>query len=467
MPRNKVLLAGRMSLMLFVVVTVVLLGATAQAAVMNVGKGVVKPGTFASPESCNCHGELQQQWATSMHAQALDDPVYRLFLDRAREEAGEEVAQYCETCHAPGAMMMGVMAEAQNNMSTKGVSCDFCHQVTNLTSKKPANVSLGFPSGGPDGIRRAQIMDPVAMHPAQGHELQTTSEICGACHNVDHPLNGLALESTYTEWKKSVYAEKGITCQNCHMGATPGTGAPFTGSAGMGAPARDNMFAMTFVGANVGQSDPEASTAMLKAAAQIELKVDEIVAPGQSTKASVRVTNTGAGHSIPTGLTDLRQMWLEIVAVDEKGAATELGRTTFGTVFEDAKGKAPAEVWDAAAVKSDNRIKAGETFEQTVDFVMPAQASTSKIVATLKYQSAPDDIAKQAEVKNPTTDMATVEKSVYASADAKAQAEAEEADNKSEQPTEPSNNTMLYIVIGVVLLVAVAGVVLVRTRKRP
>ena len=32
-----------------------------------------------------------------------------------------------------------------------------------------------------------------------------------------HPNNGLRIETTYEEWKASVYAENDIQCQDCHM----------------------------------------------------------------------------------------------------------------------------------------------------------------------------------------------------------------------------------------------------------
>ena len=54
-------------------------------------------------------------------------------------------------------------------------------------------------------------------HEGEKVELYGTSEYCAACHTIIHPLNGIRLEHTYDEWKKSVYAEKGIQCQDCHM----------------------------------------------------------------------------------------------------------------------------------------------------------------------------------------------------------------------------------------------------------
>ncbi|WP_321420234.1 hypothetical protein [uncultured Methanomethylovorans sp.] len=36
------------------------------------------------------------------------------------------------------------------------------------------------------------------------------------CFNI-HPLNGLAIDDTYTTCKEGAYAEEGVVCQNFHM----------------------------------------------------------------------------------------------------------------------------------------------------------------------------------------------------------------------------------------------------------
>jgi hypothetical protein len=381
---------------------------------MGVTRGSVKPGTFESPEGCMCHNDLRSQWMESMHAKALDDPLYQIVLDKAKKEAGAAVGEYCETCHAPGAIMMGVIDNAKGNIAHTGITCSFCHQVTAQIAKDPGNTSLGFPENGPDGVRRAQIAALQAPHPAGSIELFSSSEFCGACHNVNHPANGAPLEATYTEWKESSYAKNGVTCQNCHMGAAPGAKAPYRGTAAMGAPTRDNIFAMTFTGANVGQGNAEAARALLESAASIKIEAPEIIAPGTSAKAKVSVTNTGAGHSLPTGLTEVRRMWLDISLVSADGTIRKLGGQEFGTLLNDGKGNVGVDVWNAVGIESDIRIKAGETHTQEVTVEMPRDAAGSwRLVATLNYQSAPDELAAAARVENPTTKMVSSEIKIH------------------------------------------------------
>jgi hypothetical protein len=388
--------------------------------VMGVVKGSVKPGTFGSPEGCMCHNNLRSQWAQSMHAKALDDPLYQAVLAKAKKEAGDAVGEYCETCHAPGAMMMGTIDSAKGNIADSGITCSFCHQVTAQTAKVPGNTSLGFPQNGPDGVFRAQIADHRAPHPAGKSELLSSAEFCGACHNVNHPFNGVPLEATYTEWKESSYAKDGVTCQNCHMGPAPGVRAPYEGVAAMGAPTRDNMFAMTFTGANVGQGNADAARALLESAASIRIEAPEIIAPGTSAKAKISVTNSGAGHSLPTGLTEVRRMWLDISLVSADGTGKKLDAQEFITILNDGKGKTGVDVWDAAGIESDIRIKAGETYTREVTVEMPRDAAERKrLVATLNYQSYPDELARAAGVENPTTKMASSETEIYPGGEAK------------------------------------------------
>ena len=114
---------------------------------------------------------------------------------------------------------------------------------------------------------------------------------------------------------------------------------------------------MTFAGAQVALGDADRATALLKSAAKVEVCGSEIASPSASV--TVTVTNVGAGHYLPTGLTEIRQMWLQVVAVDEAGNETELGKRVFGTELKDKDGKFPVELWDAVAIATDDRIPPG------------------------------------------------------------------------------------------------------------
>ncbi|KPJ95286.1 MAG: hypothetical protein AMJ55_04195 [Gammaproteobacteria bacterium SG8_15] len=58
---------------------------------------------------------------------------------------------------------------------------------------------------------------------------------------------------------------------------------------------------------------------MLKAAATMNVNVPESVTAGAVLPIAVDVTNVGAGHNIPSGFSQERQMWIELIVTDANG----------------------------------------------------------------------------------------------------------------------------------------------------
>jgi hypothetical protein len=393
-----------------------------------------------------------------MHAQALTDPIYLAKLKEADEATDGTISLFCKKCHGPAAMMTGGLDSGDLSKlsagSAQGVVCSFCHQISGMLKATPGNVSQLV---DPSGTRRAQLKDPQAPHAAEYSELHEKAEICGGCHNVDHPVNGMHLESTYTEWLESPYAKEGIVCQDCHMSKEPGVIGPSTGKAAGGAPQRDNIYQMIFVGGQVELGPSDVATARLKSAATIELDMADVVKPGTSSKAKVTITNSGAGHYLPTGLTEVRQMWLEVTAVDAAGKSTRIGERFFGTILQDDQGNAPVQLWDATKFKSDDRIPPRESVIDEYDFSMPPGVEKTTVKAALLYKSVPDELATKAGVKNPTTEMATAEKVTYASEGAKAAALKAEAERPSGDEPSSGMSTLWIVIDALVIALVIAG----------
>ena len=212
------------------------------------------------------------------------------------------------------------------------------------------------------------------------------------------------------------------------MSAEPGTIGPMVGQAAGGAPERDNIYRMTFVGGQVALGPSDLARARLQSAATIELRTAEILAPGDKADVAVKITNSGAGHYLPTGLTEVREMWLEVYAENEAGERTPIGERSFGTVLKDDKGNSPVELWEATGIASDDRIPPKESVEEKYSFQMPEGAEQAKVIAALYYKSAPDELAEKAKVENPTTTMASASSALYASEEAKNRATQETAE---------------------------------------
>ena len=414
----------------------------------------ISSSKFKSATTCTCHDEQFNDWRYSMHAKALFEPVYVLKKGQANEASDGALGPFCDTCHTPIGTMAG-QTTGKKKLSAKskeGVTCDFCHQVNGTTSP----IGNGSQKVKANGTKRAQYKDCNApSHASAYSEFHTTAEFCGACHVVRHPVNGLTLDSTYLEWKAGPYAALGMVCQDCHMSVTPG-GGPSTGLAAALGPIRSYVYRMSFVGANVALGNPAEATKFLQHAATVSLDVPEVIEKGSAGKVTVKVTNVGAGHYIPGGAAEIRQMWLEVNAVAGDGTKKLLGRRQFGTVLKDAAGKYPAEIWNAVAVQSDDRIPPKESVSSTYELEMTTTDAVS-VEAVLNYKSFPDDMAKKAHVRNPVTEMARATQVVYGTP-----VDLRRATWMSQGPP----GWLIYCVVGLVVILVALGFTFARRRRR-
>ena len=404
---------------------------------------------FAPAQTCNCHSNFIGEWQQSMHAKALSDPLFKAKVEEANGASGGKLGPFCLKCHGPvGTMTNQLSSNDTNTASAQGIPCSFCHQVTD-SSNPTNNVSLLV---DPSGVYRAQIAAPQAPHPTAVSPFHNTSEICGSCHNVAHPGNGLPVEATYTEWQNSPQAKDGVTCQDCHMSTAPGQVGPTVGWSAGGGPRRP-VFQMNFSGAQVGLGNPVVATEMLKNAATLDMSAPGIIEGADNTSITVTITNVGAGHNLPTGLTEVRQMWLQVTFVGPDGKETELGRHTFGTVLKDAKGKYPAQLWDATGIQSDDRIPPKGSSIDTYKFAFPSGVQYGTIKAQLLYRSVPDDLAQKAGAPNPVTVMADATQPVYENVSVERKANGAALDEVSSSPLTP-------LVISIFGLLACFGLVI-------
>ena len=81
------------------------------------------------------------------------------------------------------------------------------------------------------------------------------------------------------------------------------------------------------------QQKYEMAVARLQAAA--ELDVTPLYEQGKLQEIKIRIKNKRAGHNLPTSLTNIRQMWLEVTAVDATG------KVVMSSGHLDAKGELP------------------------------------------------------------------------------------------------------------------------------
>jgi hypothetical protein len=385
---------------------------------------------FIDPDTCaGCHYEIFEQWSNSMHNLAHKDPVYNrvaLFLRQGLMDQGEiDEAESCVKCHTPVGVITGFPEKLSDDLSktpeiaTHGIQCDYCHSAVDV-QKMYNNGLVLEPGYGEDdpGIKHGPFDDAEPdFHEAAYSPLHDSAEFCGTCHDVKHVTFGTDLETTYTEWKNSPYnsddPEKRITCQGCHMYQRPGVPATATterpenpGSAADYSMERPHIYTHYFVGANSGvpasfgdAEKPDMAVERLQHAAELDLDLSNL----DKKQLGIIVSNTGAGHSLPTGLADMRQMWLEVIIQDKNGNRIydtgilddkkELLENTliYRTVFGDGNGNPVLNLAKAREVLHDNRIPAkGQAKEMiTLD---QALEKGSEIQVRLLYRSMPQKV---------------------------------------------------------------------------
>ncbi|EIM62604.1 multiheme c-type cytochrome [Desulfobacter postgatei] len=409
-----------------------------------------KPDQFIDPETCGaCHDEIMAQWQGSMHNLSHKDPIYNRvaqFFRQGLTDAGQiEEAESCVKCHTPVGYITGFPKKLSDDLSqtgqipAQGIQCDYCHTAVDVTRMYNNGLVLSPGQGEDDpGVKFGPFDDAEPdFHDAAFSKLHTDSKICGTCHDVKHAVFGTDLETTYTEWKNGPYnspdPEKHVSCQGCHMYQRPGVPATGStprpanpGSAAADAKQRPHIFTHGFVGANSGV--PEMFSAKDKSVMAVERlthAADIFLVMIDSHTARVVVTNTGAGHSLPTGVGDLRQVWIEVTLTDSDGKAVfqtgvpdknnELPENTvmFKTILGDGVGNPVINMAKAKEILSDTRIPVGKSAVHLFNLNTTPQKGYT-LTARLMYRSMPQKILNQLPGEPlgplPVVEMAAVRK---------------------------------------------------------
>jgi len=371
-----------------------------------------------SAKGCSgCHPQHYRQWRGSLHALAHVDPIYDAYFIKASQQSGKQLETFCGRCHTPIGVRTGQIPFAQplrklgdtrvKPVAREGVQCDFCHTITGYTAVQ--NSGFVFK---PSTIKRGPLADarPVSHQAAHDPGFRR-AELCGTCHQVIHPTNKIPLETTYAEWKRSPYARAGIVCQDCHMtaglqaSATGPVGKPtrHPGKAATSGRRRPHVSQHFFVGPNLVFSDRPESAELKRLSEQLlrrsgRVSIDEVIRARGKLQLVVQVRNTGAGHYLPTGVTELRQLWLEIKVTDARGRVLlhsgaldkagniQPGAVIYRTEIHDKQGRDTTLFWNTVRKASDRRIPPlGALVEH---FPLPASARGKlTIEAALHYRS--------------------------------------------------------------------------------
>jgi hypothetical protein len=205
------------------------------------------------------------------------------------------------------------------------------------------------------------------------------------------------------------------------------------GFAALGGPYRELVHDHGFVGGNSvitaamqGKDSHNTQEAIkrLQSVAELDVKFEVVDQPLHRLK--VRVTNKRAGHHLPTSLTEVRQVWLEVVVTDDKGR--ELKRsgtldernelpydtTIFNSHAVDRNGQDTLLPWEVARFTEVTTIPPKGYKYGKYYFNVPEDATKLNVVAKLHYRSFAQGLADlllgEGEVMVPSAEMNVVEK---------------------------------------------------------
>ncbi|MEE9384161.1 MAG: hypothetical protein V3V08_12185 [Nannocystaceae bacterium] len=317
-------------------------------------------------------------WVGSMMANASRDPVFWAGVAVAHQDAPGET-EICIRCHSPRAFLEGrgaaIAIHELQPQDHDAVACDLCHRMIEDAGAPLGNAGYLVDDVLVDGKipRRGPWSyggDEAPKHGwSEEHAFLASSELCGTCHDVTTPRervdddgNGMGVgfneQRTYSEWRGSDFAVAGSgfrSCQDCHMPKVEDAGGCKTfdnedNAHPTGARRHDLVGANRFMigllkeeygssgAGEVGDIFFDLALArideLLATAATLELEAPASVDLGVGLDAvQVQVTNN-TGHKLPTGYSEGRVMWIEIVARYEGEAVYSSGRWNQATGIE-------------------------------------------------------------------------------------------------------------------------------------
>lgn len=431
----------------------------------------VKAEDWEDPAICgSCHTVQYQGWNGSMHSNSFKDPIFQAEWALAEKQVGNNIGNLCAGCHTPPGMLSGTVKFDPDGgehgsfsappVAEKGVSCDVCHTITGTSFEHSEVIEHGNGSyiANPGEVKHGPLKDAKSpYHKTEYSDHHKSAKFCANCHNIFNPVNQFPLERTYDEWKYSVYAQNDVQCQDCHMvpvetavrvademkPARELKDHGLGGYAAIGAEKpRELLHGHAFVGGNAvitaalgdeeGRKKAGIAIKRLRNVAELDVQLNSVAGQGALKHLRVKVTNQRAGHHIPTSLTFVRELWLDVQVLDQDGK--EIFRS--GALDDHREVDPNAMMFKAYAVDKDAKpakfIWTVERFERRTTippkgfqygdyyFNVPESATQLTVRARLNYRSASqhfiDHLLGEGKVEVPTIQMEDIE-TVYKVAD--------------------------------------------------
>lgn len=358
-------------LLFWLILNIVLIGQDLPTATSTLFSGSGNCATCHQPGAPNTSALLDGNgndispvtlWRSTMMANAAKDPLWQAKVTAevtANPAYKDFIEDKCTTCHSPlgrtEAKFNGKeyysLSEMQNDpLALDGVSCTACHQI------KPDNLGTPESWSGHYIIENDRIIYGPFQNPVTTQMVMTvnytpvfgahtlSSDLCATCHTLFTPTvddNGdivgeIPEQTPYLEWRNSVYPDRNMECQTCHMPAAEGgivisnrptslsPRQPFVNHYFVGA----NVFMLRIFkehGAELGVTATKeqfdstiARTMDLLQNATAELSANYRWVSSAELEVKVAVKNT-SGHKFPTAYPS-RRAWLKVQLNDNSGS---------------------------------------------------------------------------------------------------------------------------------------------------
>ena len=316
--------------------------------------------TSLSAASCGqCHVEIYKEWKQSTHAFAFQDLQFQAEMKKNDIYA-------CLNCHTP-------LQNQQEFIVTGLQNGDYKTPAKSINSKFDKELQMEGITCASCHIRNGNVIGTIGNSDAPHKTIKDagflSEKLCMSCHNVSEELSEelVCTFETGDEWKNNWAKEKGKICITCHMPVTerpisigmqkrishyhnfPGSGIP-------------KFYGMEVEGLNGLEITPGHLAKYFHA--------------GDTLKYSLRVKNSYAGHSLPTGdperyyLITFRLMNREDVLLNKK-------QYRIGEQWQ----------WHPVAKKlSDNNLKPLEVRNFDFDYSIPDEKSHLLEVEITKHR---------------------------------------------------------------------------------
>lgn len=318
-----------------------------------------------------CHGDIYQQWQSSIHRYAAADPSYVRNVTLLEGKKGIAATRYCEGCHAPSALLTGALTPGGKHGGTagttafnEGVSCKSCHSISSINSTEGVasyhfDPKAEYLFDGLDNIIGQSINNFILETLPQDHKKAfapaeiKTAKFCATCHAqfMDESMNNwgwVKMQDEYSAWLNSpysgkhddTYSQKDVTrCQDCHM--------PLIDANDPAANAEGKVRSHRFLGANtyvaqhfnekkqldqtidflqqnkmrISIDEPRRkvnteSRLTVEQALKLHSETPYFAYLGETIPLNVLITNIGVGHDFPGGAIDLNEAWLHLEILD-------------------------------------------------------------------------------------------------------------------------------------------------------